>query len=851
MKTLFKYTWPVVALCALAACADDDNAADNTIVDPHNGKELIEFSGEGSPLTRASLTRAGFHASEQTEIMVKIVATDKRTGTGFPKTSRNTVTWATASATKTDTEHSVAGLLGAGFEHSDVTYKTDASYRYWDDAFGRKTNLSVYAVAVPGKTGKISANSSNATKLNTDGSEVDNTVNPNWHESTTNVNTLPWAVSQAQTSSTMADEDLTFSNNIRSTGNGGRYTHTCTDATNNTWSTSMANGELTWIPKTSATDETTGKFDQGHLIFNHALSQITINLTEGNGFSTSTSSDFAWTGGSRDQNITLMGFTLSGTLDVATGLWSSTNNDVKDITYMAETTTGTNTITRTVKAYCLPGRDLSAASSNVIKFQIDNNDYYVTGSQILKAIHDYYDAKSTTEGANNYDKLANTHNTASNFTTMVRGEHYVINLTVGKKQIDNITAQVLDWENVNSNTIEPSNVSTSFTLEDRGTPLTDGDGGKFYLYRAKKTTDKIITDADPVTDATVYTNVANYDWLTGYNAGDSDDLNNTNTNDGNSARANKSYSSDHWTTTWYWPNNKTWYHFRAVGDYAGNNLETNFVKTEATTGDYFGITSGSAYKDYIWGAPFKDIDTSAKLTYSTNDGFDNASGDNHQISKGISVTGSTIRMLLFHVTSQIFVKVQTVADDRADKVTLSKTEGGTTIETQVKLLRLKKDGTVLMGNGLVSPTGDVISSDAMELKTSTVGNTTINAKENIGSDGIDAENFFYGVVPQELSRGNDAADKVGLQIITPDGNEYFIQDLSTYAGTVSTTNLTNPYSPVDANDKSKGYIINSWRPHYQYFYTITIKKTGIANITAAVLPWEEVRGDLGTIDLEN
>ena len=191
-------------------------------------------------------------------------------------------------------------------------------------------------------------------------------------------------------------------------------------------------------------------------------------------------------------------------------------------------------------------------------------------------------------------------------------------------------------------------------------------------------------------------------------------------------------------------------------------------------------------------------------------------------------------MLMFHVTSQVYVKVQTVADDQADKVNLYPDDSH---NTQVNLLRIKKDGTVLMGTGLVTPSETVTPSDAMEYK----------SNENIDATGVDAVNYFYGIVPQDLSRGNAAADKVGLQIITPDGNEYFIQDLSTYAGTVTTTNLSNPYTLKEGSL----YNITSWRPHYQYYYTITIKKTGIQNITAAVLPWEEVRGDLGTIDLEN
>ncbi len=107
--------------------------------------------------------------------------------------------------------------------------------------------------------------------------------------------------------------------------------------------------------------------------------------------------------------------------------------------------------------------------------------------------------------------------------------------------------------------------------------------------------------------------------------------------------------------------------------------------------------------------------------------------------------------------------------------------------------------------------------------------------------------YSYGIVPQPLTYGSGAsAGTIGLRINTPDGNQYVVKDLSTCTGTVSTTNLTVPYS-----GSGPSYTINQWYPNYQYTYTVTIAKKGIDRITAAVVPWETVTGDLGTIDLEN
>ena len=795
MKNLFKYTLPDLSFCALVSCSEElSEEVTSFINDTFDGREMINLSGEGNSATRAAITRAGFDKTNETEVLIKMVAEDGREN---PATARNTITKATASVSKTDPN----SLLGADFEYSEIEFKNDADKRYWDDAFGRNTKLSVYAVAVPGKSGMIETNTTDGALLAKDGSVVDTDINPQWNSSESNTNQVEWTISPEQSSTTQANEDLTYSNNIQDGKNGGRYTWNFTDDKQK-----MDDGYLRWIVNPNDANKTTGKFDQGHMIFKHALSWITIKLTEGEGFDHTINTDFIWTGGESEQNIKLFGFTLHGTLDVKNGTWTSTDEDKKEITKLNETTnTSATTTTRIVHAYCLPGRDLSAATGNVIKFQIDHNDYYVTGTQIVKAIQDYY------KGAGKNETNASTY---QSFTTMKEGANYVINLTVGKKKIENITAHVAEWEIVNSDNIEPSNIHTTFTLTDNSNSelLDTDDAAKFSIYRAKQyLTDDFIYDNAP----------ANYTWATGYTVGDEADKN-------NSVTATKTYGTGYWNTTWYWPDNRTYYHFRAVGDYAGNALASNFVKKDEN--DYFEITSGTNYKDYIWGAPFS---TTSNIGYSKSTGFDNEKTNYHQIYQAIAATDSPIKMLMFHMTSQIFVKVQTVEDDEPNKVELYKDDINKTI---VNVLRFKKDGKVLMGNGLVSAiSADVTASDPMSYKSS----------DNISAAGIDAVNYFYGIVPQTLNRGDNAEDKVGLQIITPDGNEYFIQDLSKYKGTVSANNLEIPYSGTSP------YVINEWYPGYQYYYTVTISKTGIQNITAAVLPWETVTGDLGTIDLEN
>lgn len=778
MKKIFKYTLPVVALCAtLVSCSDDTT---DGIFNPNNGKELISLSGNDNGVTRAALTRGGF--SDDTKVEMRIKAINKNNTSAKARYAEAT---ATASA-------------ATGSDLSNLSYASGLE-RYWDDAFGRESQLTIYAFAIPGQT---SAKLPEWSK--TGWTPVNSQTNPNWFTSTADDTQVSWSVATEQTSETMTAQDLTYSNNISENGKGGRYSNEY-DAVNSQWKAKdFQDGQLVWIAKEAGS--TTGKFDKGHLVFNHALAWIEINLKEGDGFNNSANTDFTWTKSqaSATQNITLVGFNTSGTFDVAKGEWS--NQTQTDITQMVEKTGTPTTVktTRQLYVYVLPGTDLYNTTTNVVEFEIDNAKYYISGQKIAEAIRDYYKVGGSHENEEHAAEYRN-------FTEIEAGKHYVINLSVSKKSVDRITAAIIDWETVNSEDAVAENTYPEFTLDDRGTKLTDTNKNQFALYRAAKTASDYITGATE----------ANYDWKSGYGAA-----------------ATKEYESDHWKTTdWFWENNLTYYHFRAAG-YTENSSETGVtISQDATNGDYFAIKSGalsdSEYKDFVWGAPFKTT-SSNKLTYSTKDGFDNASGTTHQISQAIGTTASTINMLLFHMTSQITVNVRTTTD--ASKVTL-KDETNTKLPiTKVEILNFLPDGKVLMGNGLVSTT----STTRTPAAAMTYGTFAVAT----GTDPDRVNNYTYGIVPQPLTYSGGT---IGLRITTPDGNQYVVKDLSTCTATVSSNHIKNPYEVATGSN----YHIRDWYPGFKYNYTVTIKKTGVERITAAVVGWETVTGDLGTIDLEN
>ena len=786
MKTYLKLIMPVLALSALVACSDDTSSASSNNNSTNDGRELIAFSQEGKAMTRAALTRSGF--TGDTKVVLRIKAEG---ATASDVRYTQSVATAGAQTTADDACNTTYGLIGT---HSHLTYAAGQE-RYWDDAFGRDSKLTVYALAVPNQNDDDVLSSTKLDQVSP------TTVAPDWYTVATENTKVDWQVSAVQTAATRLVEDITYSNNIRAgeTTNKGCYRQTWNSTD---WEKSMELGRMIWQPKTTTAGETTGKFDQGHLVFKHALSWLTIVLKEGSGFDNTANTDFIWTSNqtAATQNITLKGFPTSGKLDVSNGTWSETTT--ADITQMDEVTASIAAqTTRQLEAYVLPGTNLYSTATNVIEFEIDNAKYYVTGTQIAEAIRD----------------------NVSTFTITETNKHYVVNLVVSKKGVENVTAAILDWETVNSSDATPDNVYCTFTFEDRGTKMGSTEGAKFDLYRAGKTTTDYITG----------TTTANYDWTTGYS----------------NTYATKSYDTDHWKTTdWFWPNNLTYYHFRAAGTGESASGHAN-ITTDATNGDYFAITSGtitgSSYRDYVWGAPFKNIESSAKLTYTTATGFDNTgTGESptHQISPALGATNSQINMLLFHMTSQIFVNVKTATG--SDKVTLFDDKGTESTDddviTTVEVLNFLPDGKVLMGTGAVSTTG------TSRTEAATFTNGTYTAQS--GETPAQVNGYSYGIVPQALSWGTGAsAGTIGLRITTPDGNQYLVKDLSICTATVIATNLVNPYTVQSGSS----WQITSWYPHYTYNYTVTLKQAGVANITAAVLSWEEVTGDLGTITLEN
>ena len=523
MKNLF---YPLLFATALvsAACSNDlEN--DANVTDPSN-KTAISFVGQ------ANMTRAGFTAN--TQIAMHIRSTNGKDASKI----RETRTFAYASKDATQSETSF----------STIDAPTDANVRYWDDAYGRDANLSVFAVAIPEEITPTNNKKSLLDLLS--GGEA-------WNAGALE-ETISWKVSTDQTETTIANEDLTFSNNISASGNGGAKAYN--------YSTSaydkVQDGCLQFRLQDANLSEGPGKFDQGNLKFTHALSRITVNLIKGTGYG---SSPFAF---DTNTNVKILGVPTTGSFDIENGVWDS--SDDTGINTMAPTTTATGA-TYSLLAQVLPGYVITKGDDhNVLEFTIDDNKYFITQDMMFKAL----DGKSGI-----------TENTGTAIT-MEKGRNYVFNITVGKSKIINVTATLEPFVDVTAEdkVMDNSHITLGLYTNGKGKACTN-----FDLYRLNDKSDDINTGAS-----------TDINWEGNY-----------------TDKATLTKNGSKWETEWFFENNKSFYHFRTVNE--GTTIEGS---DDDKVDDYFVITSGkdTAACDYHWGAPFKSSTTSP-IQYSKTDGY--------------------------------------------------------------------------------------------------------------------------------------------------------------------------------------------------------------------------------------
>lgn len=844
-----KITYSIlVAALALVAC----NKEKPQVTIPDDQKERISFSMSDPQGAGIVGTKAGF--ATETGLLMHIQSDNKETSATEHKFTR---TQAVARAE--------AGSAG----YSNVEFTSDAFNRYWDDAHGRDSWLSVYAVAVPGYS--LGATALVEDKLTAPSSGT-------WGTEGAETHTIEWAVkTDGQTRETNKKEDLVYARNIQTGGTDGLYWFNYkaksseSDPEPNTWqpgnaatadaaktgATTHGNGRMHFRLSNTSDPSSAGKFDRGHLKFNHSLSRLTITLVEGTGFAKTTeATDFNFDSGK--SYVQINDANKKGTLNLVTGSWtlaSSEGSGVVKLTPSAKAQQSDNSSYYTLNAQILPGNVWNGGASspkNVFEFYIDNNQYFVTEAQLYTALST---AKKTGDVAMTTDELAAAGITAST-VTLTQGVNYILRITVNKKQVETVTAVLADWSDVHADNENIDNTHVEFdTHIENGTGKTVITSG-LHLFRLAEDLGEINTSTQP--DAHKYRGTYNDE-------------------------AVASYADSKWSTNWFFNDNKTAYHFRAINTLAcvgstdnsnhdatsevEHKKQSNFGETpeilyeESTPRNctYFNMYNGAiADHDYHWGAPMVTTSGTKYYQYSTTKGYEDL------IHKGITSTKSTINITQLHMMSQINVIVRTTdkcfGDGSADPVAASNAIALEQSSTQceVTLTRLYDHGTVDMGTGLISldktnsASGHTAGVKAQEVMTKPSTGITSNDETGANLLEIDGKKystkktnaFTFNVIPQELKRADGTTEDyyVGITIKTPDNNQYYVvKRLSEIVATSVDT----------SQNQQKDQPIIYWYPNHKYTYTFTITKKGIEAITCTLADWSDVKGENTNIDLES
>lgn len=617
---------------------------------------------------------------------------------------------------------------------SPIDFSQTGCTRYWDDCFARNAHLTIYAACSPGSTKTIEIGGKSVypwTSMPTTEAWSNIAISPT---------IVDWTVSDNQTTATLRDEDLCYSNNI------SKYT------------------DGTEQDKRLKFNSSTRKFDHGNLCFYHALSWITFEIIRDT--ESFTAQEFQFATGT---NIKLTNFYTKNTeFDIPTGEFTGAYSS-QTIQTMAQRATATTGSAFTLDALVMPTTDMSSPTKGDIHLIIANNEYNLSKKELLDKIQASDKTNHLIDG-----------------TQLKPGVHYVFKLRIGKTKIKEITATILDWETVTATEHTPSNAKVILNLEDR-----TGTKENAYIYRAAETTANITGD--------ILSEGKGYVWATGYEGP------NAYTASGNTLNS-----------TWYWPDNKTFYHFRAIVPQSAPALTT------VDGNDCVALASGDTYTDVCWGAPFPEMEpgnpssNTTKFVYSLTNGF--AGTDGHQIHYAIGATESPLKLLLFHMMSDVTFKISSVTGDAA--VDLG---DGTSTKTKIKLKNIYTEGRVQLGNGLVLGTGTQTQTHTFPLQ----GGTSLTWSN-------------YGAIPQFLAG-------VVLEITTPDHNHYLIDlaNVKASASNISSKNVQNPYAIVDGK-----CTINRWYPDYKYTYSFTLSKRGVAGITCTILDWEKVEANDEVIQIK-
>ena len=654
------------------------------------------------------------------------------------------------------------GVTGApnGEKISPISFSEKGCTRYWDDTFARDAQIAVYAACSPGRTDVIKiGNAAKYPYTDGDGNPIFPTSGA-WSATANDLKIKDWSVSSAQTAQTLKNEDLCYSNNISVHAD-----------------TNTVDERLKFRSDLEQSDPNYRKFDKGHLCFYHALSKITFNIIQGEGF---TDEEFKF---NAETNIKLTGFMTANTeFDIRTGEFTGdfTSEIINTIAQREAAASGCKF---TLDALVMPTTDMSIGDKDDISLIISHNKYDISRKDLLDRISEGDKSAHLTDG-----------------TKLKPGVHYIFTFRIGKTKVDKIDAAIVDWESVSAEEMSPSNARIKLSLEERGDAVNDSES--ISIYRAEDNPEEISDTHE------------SYYWTSGY------------VGNGNTFR----YNNGAWglENKWYWPDNKTFYHFRAVMPSTAVVEQSGADDPVSQRCDYVALSSAATDRDYVdvrWGAPFRDVaeneaSDNFKFKYGLDKGFDQTleGTDKNQLYQAIGPTEDRIKLTLFHMMSDVtFIIKSTVSDN---EVILNDGDNN----AKVELLSYHRNARVLMGTGKVETTG---------YATAPIDVTFVDHTSKNGSTPAQSKYHYYPV-PQSL-------EGVKLRITTPDKNQYIVDMANVNKTSYSNNNFADPYT---------GGKVDKWYPGFKYTYTFTLRKTGVENLQATIVGWEDVSAGDDNVQIE-
>ena len=276
------------------------------------------------------------------------------------------------------------------------------------------------------------------------------------------------------------------------------------------------------------------------LIFTHAMSKVTVNLTADEGFPL-TNGDHCF---ETDPKVTLLGFTYSGKVNIKEKELSPTTSATANIQCHL-TTGGAGQHVATFTALVFPGCYFND-DTEIIHLDADGNRYIVTAAKINEKIDEINSVKK-----------------------FVQGKDYVFNIIVKKTKII-ISATIKDWVQVDSEPVTPEiNISADYGQIVSGNPFTKS----YDFFRSLTMASGYDADADQsgVNPAATYT----YDAMN---------------------------STGSWNKTLFWPNHDTHYFFRGVYP-VGQTITTDAQNNEVIEVTNKPYTVGTVPSDLMIALP--------------------------------------------------------------------------------------------------------------------------------------------------------------------------------------------------------------------------------------------------------